>query len=483
MGIPTFFRNLLSVYSANAINGILGIISVPLVVVFLGNKQYGVFSIYSILASYVALVDFGVTKHFIGLMASNRDEEEQSAYMQKAFGWYLGLSAFLISALPLLIYIVTQFIFPLPDLFLTSLRWIVVLSVIEFILAIPTVLIQAYTLSNECFRQYSKFIAISGVYRYGLMLFAAWLFKDPVTVVLFLVFRRVFDFAVACFILPKPPVSSWKPKVSLREFKTILNHSSFMSLSQILQTTIVAIGSVLINRSFGVAVLGNYRAAFDLGSKVWFFSNGIGLLVFPRFSKILSNKSERLCLLKKMYRLLEQSWILYVLLSLLAILVAPSILNMMKLGDEQIVLFFMILIVGICLNAHSNVSYEFLLADRRYKTVAFLVSCALILMYLSFKFLSPIAGPYAVAWAWIISQAMYALIADELVVYNNLSSYGSNIVTIIVKLFILMMTLICLFAGLHFFSVNIHIVSPIVFITGLYAVLRDTKNIKEFFNI
>ena len=110
MRIPKFIGNLLSVYSANAINGVLGIISVPVIVTLLGNKQYGVFSIYSVLASYVALVDFGVTKHFIGLMASNRDKEKQSAYLQKAFGWYLGLSAILISALPLLIYIVTEYL-------------------------------------------------------------------------------------------------------------------------------------------------------------------------------------------------------------------------------------------------------------------------------------------------------------------------------------------------------------------------------------
>ena len=478
MRIPKFIGNLLSVYSANAINGVLGIISVPVIVTLLGNKQYGVFSIYSVLASYVALVDFGVTKHFIGLMASNRDKEKQSAYLQKAFGWYLGLSVILISALPLLIYIVTEYIFPLPDLLLTSLRWIVIFSVIEFFLAIPTMITQAYTLSNEYFRQHARFIAISGIYRYGLMLLAAWLFKNPVAVVAFLVFRRIFDFIAARFILPKPPASSWKPRVNFREFRTILAHSSFMSLSQVLQTTIVAIGSVLINRSFGVAVLGNYRAAFDLGSKVWFFSNGIGVLVFPRFSKILSDNSERLNLLKKMVRWLEQSWIIYMLFSLLAILLGRFILNMVKLGDEQIVLFFMILIVGICLNAHSNVSYEFLLADRRYKTVALLVSCALVLMILSFKFLSSIAGPYAIAWAWIISQSLYALIADEIAVHNNLPSPGTNVLVILVKFAILFMTLFCLFAGLNFYPINIHIIAPVVFISGLYVVLRDTKVLK-----
>ena len=36
--IPTFIINLLSVYSANAINGVLGIVAVPLVVAALGNE-------------------------------------------------------------------------------------------------------------------------------------------------------------------------------------------------------------------------------------------------------------------------------------------------------------------------------------------------------------------------------------------------------------------------------------------------------------
>ena len=73
--VPAFITNLLSVYSANAVNGVLGIVAVPLVVSALGNEGYGIYSIYVILASYVAIIDCGVTKHFVRLMSSAPDKD------------------------------------------------------------------------------------------------------------------------------------------------------------------------------------------------------------------------------------------------------------------------------------------------------------------------------------------------------------------------------------------------------------------------
>ena len=478
--VPTFINNLLSVYSANAINGVLGIVAVPLVAAALGIEGYGIYSIYIILASYVALIDCGVTKHFIRLMSSAPDKDKEAKYLQMAFGWYIVLSVILVGMLPVLNYVVIDRLFPVPDPFKSAVHWIVILSVAEYVLAIPIMLAQAYTISNHEFKRYSNFIVASGLFRYGLMFLGAWIFKNPTIVVLFLVSRRVLELVFMRLMLLKPPKSTWRPKINLTEFKTILANSSILSLAQFLQITVVSLGAVLVNRYFGVAVLGNYRAAFDLGSKIWFFSNSIGLIVFPKFSQLLSIRKERESLYKKMSLWLEKSWAGYLLISLLAIIFASWLLPLVKLGDTQIVTFFKLLIVGLCLNAHTNISYEYLLADSRYGAVACLSLAVLIILCLSYFPLIEIAGPYAIGWAWIASQSVYAFAADELVMRNGSVTAGSRTKQLFLKVFMFSMTGACLFAGLSLLSVHIFYPAVLVLAAGLFILLKDIKELRLF---
>ncbi|HIJ57044.1 MAG TPA: hypothetical protein HPQ03_13105 [Deltaproteobacteria bacterium] len=479
--VPPFIINLLSVYSANAINGVLGIVAVPLVVAALGNEGYGIYSIYIILASYVSLIDCGVTKHLIRLMSSASDKDKQTKYLQMAFGWYIVLSLILICMLPIFNYVVIDRLFPVPGQFKSAVHWIVILSVAEYVLAIPIMLAQAYTMSNHEFKRYSNFIITTGFFRYGLMFLGAWIFMNPAIVVLFLVSRRIFELIFMRLILLKPPKSAWRPKINVSEFMNILTNSSVMSLAQFLQISVLSFGAILVNRHFGVAVLGNYRAAFDLASRIWFFSNSIGVIVFPKFSQLLSIRNERESLYKKMSLWIEKSWAGYLLISLLAIICASWLLPLIKLGNPQIVSFFKLLIVGLCLNAHTNISYEYLLADSRYGTVALLSLAVLIILSLSYFPLVEIAGPYAIGWAWIVSQSVYAFAADELVLRND-SAASSRTKQLFLKVLVFFMTFLCLFPGLGLWPINIYYLAPLALIVGGFILLRDIRELRLFFN-
>ena len=480
--VPTYISNLLSVYSANAVNGVLGIVAVPLVVAALGNEGYGIYSIYIILAAYVALIDCGVTKHFVRLMSSAPDKDKQAKYLQMAFGWYIVLSGILICILPILNYFVIDRLFPVPGHLRSAVHWILFLSVVEYVLSIPVMLALAYTMSNHEFKRYSNFIITSGVFRYGLMFLAAWIFKNPAVVVLFLVLRRILEFFFTRLILLKLPKSAWKPKINVSEFKNVLANSSVMSLSQFLQTTILSFGAILVNRHFGVAVLGNYRAAFDLANRIWFFSNSIGVIVFPKFSQLLSIRNERESLFKKMSLWVEKSWAGYLLISLLAIICASWLLPLIKLENPQIVSFFKLLIVGLSLNAHTSISYEYLLADSRYGTAAFLSLAVLIILCLSYFPLIEIAGPYAIGWAWIVSQSVYAFAADELVMRNGSTAAGSRTKPLFLKVLIFLMTFLCLFPGLGLWPISIYYFAPQALIVGGFILLRNIRELKLFLN-
>ncbi|MFZ5571247.1 MAG: lipopolysaccharide biosynthesis protein [Thermodesulfobacteriota bacterium] len=473
-----FLTHLFSVYSANAVNGVLGIVAVPLVVGLLGDEKYGIYSIYPLLASYVALIDCGVTKHFIRLMSSAPGADEKADYLRKALGWYLLLAFLLFGSLPLSVYLISRHLFPVPLEYHLQVRWIVVLSAVEYILGIPLMVAQAYTMANLGFGRYSQFTVISGLLRYVLMFFAAWMYHNPAMVVVFLVARRFPELICARFVLLMPPGKAWRPRISFREFLEVLKSSSVMSLAQFLQTTVVSIGTLLLNRHFGIAVLGHYRAAFDLSSKVWFFSNGLGLVVFPKFSQMLADVEERKKLVRKMMLWLEKSLIGYLCLAIMAIAAAPGFLPLIHLGHEQIVRFFMLLILGVCLNAHTNIAYEYMLADNRYGTVAILSASLLIVMVASYLVLMNSSGPDAIAWAWIISQGIYVLAADELVVRGKDDSMVRHWKQPAVKLVMILVAAGFVAMGIRSAVLTMAMTAPFLLLLGYWMIVKDWQELR-----
>jgi O-antigen/teichoic acid export membrane protein len=303
------------------------------------------------------------------------------------------------------------------------------------------------------------------------MVAAAFAFKKPSIVVAFLVLRRLFDIYFARKILQWPEKAVWHPRINFTEFKAILSKSFVLSLAQFFQTTIMASGSILVNRTFGTYVLGNYRAAFDLSSRIWFLSNGIGMLLFPKFSQILANKSDRKRIATSVYEALKTSWAVYMLISLAGILLAKYFLPLIKLDSEQVWLFFIILLVGMCMNAHSNLSYEFLLAQGRYETVAKLSLTSLVLLWVTFYLLKTF-GPYSIAWAWIVSQSIYAILSDELLIeMNRYKKETVHSVSYLIKIGMLAVTLVCLFAEIYFQDFISLSLITVATLSGLFYIL------------
>jgi O-antigen/teichoic acid export membrane protein len=360
-----------------------------------------------------------------------------------------------------------------------DLKLIVVLTVVEFCLSTPTMISQTLTTSNEDFSRISKYNVITGIYRYGTMVAAAFVFKKPSIVVAFMVLRRFFDIYCARKIMQWPDRAVWHPRINFQEFKAILAKSSILSLAHFFQATIMASGSILVNRIFGTFVLGNYRAAFDLSSRIWFLSNGIGLLLFPKFSKILANETDRKRIATSVYEILKTSWAVYMLISLAGIILAKYFLPLIGLDSEQVWLFFIILFVGMCMNAHSNLSYEFLLAQGRYETVTKLSFICLVLLWGTFYLLKTL-GPHSIAWAWVVSQATYAILSDELLIAMNRNK--DDIVQnmfFLIKLGIFAVTLVCLFAEIYYKGIISLSLIAVATLSGLFYILSNSS-IKQY---
>ena len=453
----------------NVINGILGLIVIPVGVGLLGTGGYGLFSIYSVLASYVAIVDFGIGKNLLRLLASEPRRARENVHLQNAFGIYLTISALLLLSLPALLVIVPAYIFPVSEAKISALRWIIAFAVLEYIIAVPTSMTQTFCIANEHFDRYSKFTFVAGLYRYALMFIGIWMFRTPEAVVGLVVARRLIDFFVARSLMGILPEEAWRPRFRLAEFKLIVGHSTALSVAQLFQSTVVAVGSFLVNRYFGLNGLGVYRAAFDIANRVWFFSNVIGLVIFPRFSRLLSRKDDKSLLFSILPLALKLSWVGYNLLCIIGILLAPVILDIMHLSQYGIIQLFILLLLGISMNAHANLSYEFLQAAGRYWSAVLLGLLSLTFMCMSFFVLFRPFGILAIGWAWIISQVFYSALSDAMTIFESNYAGRMQAKLLLFKAVILVLTLSVIGVSYKILSDNIQYVSAgialVVFVT------------------
>jgi len=88
--------------TARAVGSLLGLVSVPLVLGYLGKERFGLWAIITTLLAWVALFDLGVANGLVNMLsaAHGRDEKEQAGqYLSTAFVALLVLATFLAVAL------------------------------------------------------------------------------------------------------------------------------------------------------------------------------------------------------------------------------------------------------------------------------------------------------------------------------------------------------------------------------------------------
>ena len=147
-----------------------------------------------------------------------------------------------------------------------------------------------YGIADEKFGRTSRYSVLSSIYRYGLIYAAMIVFQKPEVVVGFSALRRVLDYFVVRAVVGPLPRGGWKPTFDLSQMRGMLFTSAPLTIAQIGVTSLSAIPAVAVSRSLGLESLGAYRAIFDLSNRIWFLSNGMGVVVFPKLVKMFSAK-------------------------------------------------------------------------------------------------------------------------------------------------------------------------------------------------
>ncbi|MBK3497127.1 hypothetical protein JFL43_20285 [Viridibacillus sp. YIM B01967] len=404
-------KNLLYVYSVNLINGFAGIAFIPIALKSLGAEGYGIYSIFIILSSYIYFIEMGVAKYFTRTIAQTNIEQEQEKNVRTAVSIYIRITFILMGITPILVYVVPNFIFPTDNHNLVGVM--VILAAIDYLLSIPTTIQVTYTTGKENFYKISKFNLFSGLSKNLSLILAVIFIKSVIFVILVMLLRRIVDIYYARKYLEKLPGKSWKPLYKKGEFKKIISQSIFLSAAQLTQITIISIGTYLVNKNFSIEELGIYKSTFDLATKIWFFSNSLGLVIFPRFSSLLTKEQGKDLLLPKLMVINNLSWILYNFFFLSVFYILPNLPNVLLIKNMDL---FFLLLYGACLNAHTNLSYEFLQADSKLRQVIVTSLLALVLIYITFHMTIETYGLTAIGISWVVSQLIYSFVMDILAI-------------------------------------------------------------------
>ena len=428
-----FPSNLLTVYAANGLNGVVSVIAIPVVVRLLGLSGYGLLSFYALMGSYILLADLGIGKNLLRLLAEPRDAEAKRRQVRVAAGLYVVLCLAWLGAAPFLLMLVPRYLFPVAHQYVAGLQWIVVLSIAEFALGIPASLMQTACVAEQRFDSYAAYTLLSGLLRSAALIGGALVFRSPEGVAAVLAARKVFELFVAGRLLGWLPAGAWRPIFELRSFRAMLGQSIALSASQVLTSTLMSIGSLFVNAAFGLHALGVYRAAYDLAGKIAFVSNGVTLVVFPKAAQYFGSAS-----LKGagpiFAAVLRASTSLYTCFAAAMVLAAPFMLPAIGLNDRATVRLFLLLVVALSLNAHSLIGNELMQAAGRYVRSICYSGSALATLTVLFASLKTAEGVMAIGWAWIGAALVSATIADALLLGLCGARRTDQISTVLVKL-------------------------------------------------
>lgn len=409
-----FSLDVVRIYAAQLITGLLGVVFVPFAVARLGLEGYATWSVYGVLQGYIVLAELGLGKHVVRLLAASPDASERLRLLQDASATYLVIGiALAVAAWPLAV-LTSHVLFPVPPGERLTVEVIALLAVSDYLLGVPTAVRMGVAMSDRRFDRLAPYNAVAGLFRVGASAAAVWLGFSPAWVVAATVGRRVPEWWLARTILPRLPAGWFRPLAGRHAVRTMLGQTVELSVAQLLQVGVMTVGTFVVGWRSGMEGVGAFRAVFDVTSKVWFFTNGISLVLYPVLSRAVSDPARRAEVARFLPPVLSLSFAVYAVLAAVGGGLAPVIVPVLRFEFANAIPIFALLLGGIAFAAHANVSYELLQSLGAYRMVAALNALTMAI-YLGCALFLPLAdATVAVAGGWWLAQLVAANVADAL---------------------------------------------------------------------
>lgn len=284
-------------YTQMFLNIIISIIYMPIMLRFLGQNEYGIYSIASSVVSYLSLLNFGMTSSYIRYYSQYKAREDYSG-IAKLNGLFIvvflliGLVSLLLG---LLICFNIKYIFRqgLTGAELITMKMLMLILTINMSINFPTSVFMSYIVAHERFVCQQVLSILKTILGPMLMLFALWMgYRAIGIVVVTLTITIIIDIIVVIYCFSNLKMQFHIAKMDFRLLKDILNFSSFVALNSFVDQVNWNVDKFILGRYQGSASTAVYGVASQLLSMYVQFSATITSIFVPRVNKIVAEEND-----------------------------------------------------------------------------------------------------------------------------------------------------------------------------------------------
>ena len=267
----------------------IGLVYTPFVLRFLGQSEYGIFSLANSLIAYLSVLDLGFGNALVRYTARAREEGKDE---KNIYGMFL-LFYSIISAVATLagIFIYSQ----IGSFFSTSfsgseivtLQKIYIILLINTIIAFPASVFSSIIRSHEKFVFANSVILVQNVLRHVLNLVVLYFgYKSLALAVLSLVFTIIVAIANVIYCFKKLNVKIGFKKFEKSFYKEIFVYSFYILLNIIVDQLYASTDNIILGKFCGSTVVAVYGIGIVFETYFMQFSTSIASVFLPHISRL-----------------------------------------------------------------------------------------------------------------------------------------------------------------------------------------------------
>lgn len=285
-------------YLTNACNIIISILITPIILKFVGNQEYGLYSLIYSMMAYFSVLDFGFGNAMIRYISKYKAENKDDKNINSLFliiYLIIGVIAIIIGTI---VYFNLNIIFgkSLTQQELEKINIMLIIFLINVALSFPLSIFDSYVMANEKFI-FLKLINLLKIILYPFVILPLLIFGfKSITMVIVFVSLNLLShicYAIYSLVKLKMKITLNIKKIDFSIFKEIIGYSFFIFLTLIVDTVFNNTDQVILGVVSGTTAVSIYSIANQIKNANNNFSTAISGLFLPNITKLFAKNETK----------------------------------------------------------------------------------------------------------------------------------------------------------------------------------------------
>jgi len=284
-------------YISNMCNMAISMIITPIIIKFIGNQEYGLYSLIYSIMGYFSVLDFGFGNAMIRYISKTKAEEKDDKNINSMFFLIYCIIGIITLLVGSIVYTNLESIFgsSLSDLELQKANIMMIVFLVGTSISFPLSVFDSYVLANEKFI-FLKTVNLIKILLHPLLIICMLIlgFKSISLVVIYTVLNIVLHIVYAIYSLTKlkMKITLNIKKVDFSMFKEIIVYSFFIFLNIIVDTVFNNTDQVILGIVSGTVAVSIYAVANQIKSANNAFSTAISGVFLPKITKLVTQNRQ-----------------------------------------------------------------------------------------------------------------------------------------------------------------------------------------------